>query len=387
MFEILLILLCALFVLSSLNAMRTTHSIRIFEELDPPRPVSLPRLSIIVTACNEAETIREALTTLAHQDYPDFEILAVDDRSQDRTGEIIEELAGADPKIVPIHIQALPGGWLGKVHALHQAARVATGEWILFTDADVHFAPTALRRAVAHVIGRGKDHFAVLPRVPRQRSFWLNVAVSAFGGLFLLQIRVANLESPNGKAFVGSGGFNLARRAALERTPGFEWLKMEVADDVGLGLMLKNHGFSSTFALSTRDISVAWYRSLGDMARGLEKNSFLALAKGSVPRLIALVAFLTAYLSAPLVAVFATDSPYIAGLGVLAMLSFVAAVLYSERRFKVGLVPSLLMPVGLMLLVAMTIRAAAKCLWQKGVYWRGTFYPLDELKQGQRVRL
>ncbi len=91
--------------------------------------------------------------------------------------------------------------------------------------------------------------------------------------------------------------------------------------------------------------------------------------------------------AAPLVAVFATDSSYIAGLGVLAMLSFVAAVIHSERRFKIGLAPSLLMPVGLMILVAMTIRAAAKCLGQKGVYWRGTFYPLDELKQGQRVRL
>lgn len=127
------------------------------------------------------------------------------------------ELAGIDRKIVPIHIQALPGGWLGKVHALHQAARAATGEWILLTIADAHFAPTALRRAVAHVIGWGKDDFAVLPRVPRQRSFSPNVAVSVFGGLFLQQIHVANLESPNGKAFAGSGGFNLVRRAAGRR--------------------------------------------------------------------------------------------------------------------------------------------------------------------------
>src|SRR6185369_2740694 len=107
--------------------------------------------SVVVPACNEARTIERALTSLLAQDYPDLEIVLVDDRSSDETGAIIEHLAASDRRISAIHVRELPAGWLGKVHALQRGLERARGELVLFTDADIHFAPGALRRAVAWV--------------------------------------------------------------------------------------------------------------------------------------------------------------------------------------------------------------------------------------------
>ncbi|MEK7768052.1 MAG: glycosyltransferase family A protein, partial [bacterium] len=114
-----------------------------------PEPAAWPRLSVLVPACNEADTLEPALETLLRSDYPDLEVILVDDRSTDGTGAVVDRLAARDARIVPVHVAALPPGWLGKVHAMHVALPHATGEWLLFSDADVHAAPDTIRRAVA----------------------------------------------------------------------------------------------------------------------------------------------------------------------------------------------------------------------------------------------
>jgi len=127
---------------------------------DPPR---WPKLSIIIPARNEAASIEAAVTSRLAQDYPDFEVCVIDDRSTDGTGAIVDRLAEGDPRVRAVHITELPEGWLGKVHALHRGVSIATGEWLLLSDADVHFAPATLRRAIAHAEARGFDFVGVFP--------------------------------------------------------------------------------------------------------------------------------------------------------------------------------------------------------------------------------
>jgi glycosyltransferase involved in cell wall biosynthesis len=134
------------------------------ERENVPVPSRWPRLSVIIPACNEAAHLESAVETLVQQDYSDLEIILVNDRSTDATGAIIDRLAKNDPQIRALHIRKLPGGWLGKVHALHCGVAKARGEWLLFTDADVHFAPETLRRALAHVLQLQADHLALIPR-------------------------------------------------------------------------------------------------------------------------------------------------------------------------------------------------------------------------------
>src|SRR5262249_1819655 len=139
-------------------ALRTIHAVPSLAALAPPEPASWPRVSVIIPACNEEATIEEALRSRLREGYPAAEYIVVDDRSTDRTGEILDRIAAEDPRVVALHVRELPDGWLGKVHALHAGLARATGEWVLFSDADIHHEVGTLRRAVAHCEQNGIDH-------------------------------------------------------------------------------------------------------------------------------------------------------------------------------------------------------------------------------------
>ena len=282
---------------------RIARRIRIFEEENPPDLQRLPKLSIIIAACNEADTIEPAIVTLLKQDYPDLEIVLVDDRSTDGTGEIIDGIAGRDARVKAVHIEKLPDGWIGKVNALNIGTAKSTGDWLLFTDADVHFRQGTLRKALALAEADKSDHLALLPK-PTSNSFWFEVVVSTFGAMFLYGTGAVDVGKPGSGAFAGTGAFNLVRRSAFEKTEGFSWLRMEPVDDVGLGLMMSISGAKSTFAVAVRDISIVWYPSLKSMFRGVEKNFFGSAANYSLIRMIMIIAFAWAYAIAPFAAIF-----------------------------------------------------------------------------------
>jgi len=129
----------------------------------PPAPdAACPRISVLFSARDEEEKLPAALRTLMEIDYPDFEVVAVDDRSQDRTGEILDAFAAAYPRLRVVHVDRLPEGWLGKPHGLEKAYDASSGEWLLFTDADVRFKPDVLRRAISLEKIHNLDHLTLL---------------------------------------------------------------------------------------------------------------------------------------------------------------------------------------------------------------------------------
>ena len=160
---------------------------------------------------NEAETIAAAAATLAQQDYPHLEIVLVNDRSQDATGAIMDRIAAANPGVRVVHIESLPADWLGKVYALSQGSTIARGEWLLLTDADVHFAPGVLRRVMAWSLHRNLDHLAAAPEI-WQSSFMMDAAISAFLRGFCVGMRIWAVEDPDSGAYIGVGAFNLLLR-------------------------------------------------------------------------------------------------------------------------------------------------------------------------------
>ena len=377
-------LLCVFWCLMYFILIKIHRHITSFQQYSIDVPQQLPRLSVIVPACNEEKNIENALNSLLNQDYPDLEIILVEDRSSDGTGKIVDRLAQQDARIKVIHITELPQGWLGKVHALHRGTQESSGDWLLFTDADIQFAPGILRRAVAFSLRQGIDHLALLPGVTMQ-GFWLKVLIHTFGLLLLFSTRVDKVNSGRGKHFIGIGAFNLVNKKCFNKTPGFEWLRMEVVDDMGVGLLVKHAGGLTWFAMAEQDLTVHWYTDIRSMFRGLEKNSFGPASHYKISRFVILVVSLLCFSVAPYVALLSSWFWLkLLGLFVI-LLQIVFAVLF-VRTGRTSTISLMLVPFGLILYSMVMIRAGYKCITNKGIDWRGTHYSISELKAGQRIK-
>jgi glycosyltransferase involved in cell wall biosynthesis len=345
-----------------------------------------PSLSVVIAACNEGDTIEPALASLLATDYPDLEVVIVDDRSTDATGEIVDRMARCDARIRAVHVKTLPDGWLGKVHALDAGVKAARGEWLLFTDADVHFEPATLRKAVARCQQEGLDHLTVLPDA-RSHSFSEEVVLDAVGELFMRSTRAALVGVPGSGAYAGVGAFNLVRRHAFDRTEGFSWLRMEVVDDVGLGLMLARSGARAGFAVGAGEVILHWYSSLHAMAQGLEKNMFGLYARFDYGRLVASMLVTWLVLVGATVPLVHRAVPWEWTLAAVAYASVVVYAVRVARRVRRPLLPLLLLPLGHLVVPLILLRSAVSCWRHDGIVWRGTTYSLAQLRAGQRVRL
>ncbi len=378
------ILNCFIWSIHLFQVVRVFLALKLFENQSPASLENFPPVSVIVAARNEADTIEKAMTTLLHLDYPNLEIIAVNDRSDDDTGKIIDQLALKDLRLKVFHIETLPEGWLGKVNALHRGTQKAGGEWILYTDADVHFKKDSFKKALSIATDEQADHLVILPFI-NLPSFWLKVAAQTFGVFFLQGLKAGEIGRKNSNAYIGAGGFNLVRKSFFDKTEGFPWLRMEVIDDVGLGLMMSRKGAKPRFLLSKGDINVTWYPSLGAMIRGLEKNA-VAITEYGFKKLFLSTLLLTSYGAAPLAASVCFNIPYLwtAALTVFLLLAITGIV--SKMKVKYDFLPSLLSPFGVLLISYILLRSWIKCRLNKGISWRDTHYGIEELRAGQRVK-
>lgn len=361
---------------------------------------SLPSLSVIVTARDEAASIETTVRRLLAQEYPGLEVVAVDDRSTDGTSGILDRLAaeGASAgRLSVIHVRDLPAGWLGKCHACRAGARRSRGEWLLFSDGDVTLAsPDLLARVVAHAVRCGLDHVAVAPDTRPMTPLQAGL-VAVFGQMFLAAARAHEMERDLPRGGAGVGAFNLVRRAAYERIGGHERLRLDPTDDFVLGRLLKESGARQRIYSGLGLVLCRWQHGTLDTIRGLEKNFFpgcgyslgaalllttLLLGLTFAPPALALAAGLPAAPpqtapAAGLPAAALAWLPLALEAGILS-----AGYLLHARRFGVGAWIGLLHPVSVLLLVAALWNSALRILVRGGVTWRGTFYPLAELRRG-----
>lgn len=345
--------------------------------LDTPAPAVWPRVSIIVPARNEGNTVGAAMPTLCALDYPDFELIAVNDRSEDDTGAVLDRLAAIDRRLRVDHIRDLPAGWIGKNHALHHGAAQAAGRWLLFTDADIHFSPDALRRAVAFAEAGELDLLAAVPRLT-EGGHLLGICVGAFSLLFPMFFRPWRIADPASRSYGGVGAFNLVRAVTYQKLGGHTRLRLRPDDDVKLGKLFKRSGARCDFLLGAGAISVAWYASVGEMARGLTKNAF-AGTDYSVPVILGGVLVQLVFFVWPPVALFAVSGLawWLDLLATAAML----AVAVDHQGFAGGRRwHGLFLPLGIVIFDYILLRSMVVTLWQRGIVWRGTHYPLAELK-------
>jgi len=405
-------LILGLAVLASLRAIRPLREVLEGEPGTSPAPDlsttpkapradrPLPTLSVVVTARDEAGRIARTVRGLLAQRYPDLEVVVVDDRSADGTSEILDELA-ADPagnaagRLRVVRVEALPEGWLGKVHACRRGAERARGDWILFMDGDVELSRGDTLARVVRLAGRDRlDHVAVVPD-SRPMSPLHAGLMAVFGQMYLTATRAFEMERDRPRCGGGIGAFNLVRRAAYERIGGHDLLRMEIADDFKLGRLLKESGARQRFYDGRDLVRCRWQEGTLEVIRGLEKN-FFAGFDYSLWQVAAFTLIALALTFGPAILGLAGSS--IQGTGGRSSPAAAAApwaplalqvtmiLLISSRQAGSLGVPApllaLLHPIAVVFLLGAAWNSALRTLRRGGVCWRGTFYPIDLLRRG-----
>jgi glycosyltransferase involved in cell wall biosynthesis len=364
------------------NALRIaygTHKLPWLKDFDPSVDALTPPISLIFAARDEEEKLPGALATLAKLDYPDLEIIGVDDRSEDATGRILDEFAATHPRFRVIHVAELPEGWLGKPHALQKGYEASTGEWLLFTDADVRFKQDVLMRAV-RIATEGKlDHLTLFGDVDMV-GFWETVLITFFAMAFHLATNPSGVINPKSRSYMGVGAFQMVKRLVYEASGTHRRLAMEVIDDMKLGKIVKQAGFRSGVGIAQDAVVVRWHAGARNVINGVTKN-FFAGTGFSITRVIVSIAGLLMTNVLPFVGVLLGHGwvRVLAGAGAVMALSMLAGV---DVVLRVSPLYCFTMPLGAVLFSYMLLRSMVFTLKQGGIIWRGTFYPLAALKRG-----
>lgn len=349
-------------------------------EWDPPADGPWPRLSVIVPARDEADHIEQALRTLLAVEYPGLEVVVVDDRSTDATGAIMDRMAAeAAGRLKVLHIRELPPRWLGKTHAMWRGAQQASGEWLLFTDADVFFAPDSLQRAVHHAEREHADHLVVFPTI-ELRTPGETMMVAFFQSLFMFGHRPWKTADPKSKDHMGVGAFNLVRREAYEKVGTYEALRLEVLDDMRFGKVIKDHGLAQRNVFGRDLVVVRWARGAMGVVRNLTKNMFALLEFRWTKTLAAAVGMLALFLG-PWIGLALAHGWARAGFAG-AVLVIVATYIGMSQRSRVPFYYFATHPFAAVVYVYILLRSMGHALYHDGVVWRGTKYPLAELRGG-----
>jgi glycosyltransferase involved in cell wall biosynthesis len=401
----------------------------------PAAPTGEPRVSIIVPARNEEADIRATLVQLLALDYSNYEIIAVNDRSSDRTGRIMDDVAAAenarlaetspdcapgllrravapalrtiadrrleskplttggteehrgkpwvspvcDTRLKVIHVSELPSGWLGKTHAMWTAGLKATGDWLLFTDADVLFKPDSLRRAIAYAEEERADHVVLFPRMIMKRPSE-RMMMAFFQALFVFGHRPWKVADPKARDHMGVGAFNLVRRPVYDAVGSYKGLRMEVIDDMKLGKVIKNAGFAQRNVFGEDLISLYWAKGIFGVVNNLTKN-FFALLSFQWPRTVATIVGVGFLNLGPFIGVWLAHGwarvPYAIAFGALFLVYY-----GMSRRSPIPPYYFFLHPISTSLFMYTLLRSMVQTLANDGVVWRGTRYPLDELRKG-----
>ncbi len=338
-----------------------------------------PSVSLVIAARDEADSIGETLDRLSRVKYPQLEIVVVNDRSADLTRQIASSHIGTLVGLKVVEVETLPEDWLGKTHALHQGYKQSSGEWLCFIDADVSLEPDCLKRALTVARTRRLDHLCLFPAL-RTYGLLESAFVMTFAFYFGAYMQPWKAKDPRSKKFCGVGAFNLIRRDAYRAIGGHERLRMEIADDIKLGKLVKQLGYRQDAMESDGLVHLRWQKG-GARAylRGIEKNAFAGVDY-SLLRVVLGSAGIMLMSIFPFVALGTGDfTARAASVVALAVIALAYGPL--GRPLKKSRLYFLTHPLGAGMLLTGLWISTVKTLWRGAVVWRGTAYPLQLLKK------
>jgi chlorobactene glucosyltransferase len=348
----------------------------------PGPPTPAPRASVVVPARDEERNIEACVRSLLAQDYPDLELVVVDDRSTDATGAILDRLAREDGRLRVVHGAPPPAGWLGKNHAVFQGVGVASGDYLLFVDADTDLHRSAVTQAVAYAEDHGADLLTILPTLVNV-TFWERAVQPAIGQLVLAWFPSKAINDPaKPKIASANGPFLLFRRSAYEAIGGHAAVKDDIVEDLTLAKTIKAKGLRLAYVKGTALQRLRMYTSLGEIWNGWSKNFFAGVGGSKVGAAVAvallLAVFVLPWIATPALLLAAllgvTDAARASAWGLAALAAAVGSRKAMDRLYGggAGTPPSaLLQPLGFAVVAAILANSAYRAATGKTVAWKG----------------
>lgn len=354
-----------------------SRSIRFLKDVPSSKRLPAPKVSIIIPARNEEKHIQEALQSVLNQDYENLEFIIINDRSTDQTGTILTRMGKANPGLHILQTTELPPGWLGKTYALNFGAQKSTGELLLFTDADMVMQPSTVSKAVTYMLENQLDHLTIASEV-RMPGVMLGMFTAAFGIFFSLYARPWKAKNPRSRKYVGIGGFNMVRAEVYRAVGTHQAIAMRPDDDMKLGKLIKKNGYKQELLFGKGMMYVEWYSSLRGLIDGLMKNAFAGVDY-NIPAIVAgsIVQFLLNFW--PFQGIFLTTG--ITRIINLIIVLIIILLCWDGARFHnlkrwygIGF------PICTLLFIYIMWKSMLMTIFNNGINWRGTHYPLAELK-------
>ena len=352
-----------------------------------PPPIDPPLISVCVPARNEERNIRACVESILAQDYPNVEVIVLDDRSTDATPQILQQLSTQSNRLKIIHGADLPKGWAGKPHALFQTSAAAHGDWLCFVDADTFLSPNTLSACYTKAIETKADMFTIMT-FQILGSFWEKVVMPIVMTALSVGFSPRKVNDPSTQDAIANGQFILIRRSVYDAIGGHASVKDQIVEDKAIAEQIKWNGYRLVVANGYAVARTRMYTSLSEMWEGWTKNIYLGLRnRPSLMLLGAVGAFLALFAAVilplwPMLGVLW----YLRGGGWLALTVVFEAivlwtlVIYMRARVALGMGISpwyaLTLPLGSAVFAAMMITSTWRVLSGKGVLWKGRRYAL-----------
>lgn len=361
----------SIYLLINTRKIKYLRNISIVSKFDDPSVV------IIIAVKDEEKEVEAALKTVCNLQYDNFKVVVINDRSTDRTPDILSKLAKVNPALSVITIKELPEGWLGKNHALYKGYCESSEEWLLFTDADIIYKSLALKKAMNYALANKLDHLTVLPEITSRSSLFKS-QVNTFAMMLEMRLRPWKVSDSSSKASIGIGAFNLVKRTAYEKAGTHTSISLRPDDDLKLGELVKKAGLRQDVVYGEGEISLQWYTSVREFVNGLMKNTFSVANYNPFTAIGgAVISFVILVLPIPLFLLLGRVGFLMAAIVLMCQILLMV--------FKKGIHGkwwhALMIPVAGAVMVFIIVKSTFKTLHQGGIYWRNSFYPLQELKK------
>ena len=352
-----------------------------------------PKVSIILPARNEEEFITKCLESLLDQDYENYEIIVIDDRSEDKTGHIISSFAQKNSKIIHVTAESKPENWMGKNWACFEGFKKSTGELLLFTDADTKHSRKMISLSVSHLQSENLDALTAIPKM-LCLDFWTRITLPMLSTFLHTRFSALRVNDPSKKTGYFFGSFFIIRRGAYKSVGTHEGVKGELVEDGALGKKVKESGFKMKMVRAEHLFEAVWARDLSTLWHALKRLVIpLYLQNKKIAIGIFFAVLFLLFMPFPILAyaaIFANSSISFSLLFSISVITvvllYIAGIIEAKKGLGIGLVHALLGPIGSFMIVVGFASGILQVRSNKALMWRGrTYYMTNQIQNSISV--